>query len=238
VRSFTPFISEGFVCLVSQSTKTPVKILCDTGANQSLILERVLPFSSKSFSGSSILLQGIELWTLQAPLHVVELSSEMVLGPVIVGLRSSLPVKGIDLVLGNDLAGGKEETNPCVSNVPHSTHVEDIPGLFPACAVTHAMAKKALNQVRDDTGQLSVEEVIVQPAEVPSLVPPSVSSETDSEPAQLRDEVEEVKNSVLSAQMLVREHKNDSELQQLREWLSVKWRQIRHLAVITYRKIY
>jgi len=62
-----------------------------------------------------------------------------------------------------------------------------------------------------------VEEVIVQPAEVPSPVPPSVSSETDSEPAQLRNEVEEVKNSVLSAQMLVREQKNDSELQQLRK---------------------
>jgi len=45
-------------------------------------------------------------------------------------------VKGIDLVLGNNLAGGKVKANPCVSNVPHSTHVEDIPGLFPACAVT------------------------------------------------------------------------------------------------------
>jgi len=52
----------------------------------------------------------------------------------------------------------------------------------------------------------------VQTAEVPSPVPPT------SEPAQLlRDEMEEVKNSILSAQMLVREQKNDPELQQLRE---------------------
>jgi len=63
-------------------------------------------------------------------------------------------VNGINLVLGNDLAGGKVEANPCVSNVPHFTHVEDIPGLFPACAVTHAMAKRALDQLRDDTDQL------------------------------------------------------------------------------------
>jgi len=79
------------------------------------------------------------------------------------------------------------------------------------------MAKRALDQVRDDTDQLSVEEVIVQSAEVPSPVPPTLSSETDSEPAQLQDGLEEVKNLVLSAQMLVREQKNDSELQQLRE---------------------
>jgi len=52
-RSFVPFISEGSVYLVGKSTKTPVKILRDTGTSQSLILERVLPFSSKLFSGSS-----------------------------------------------------------------------------------------------------------------------------------------------------------------------------------------
>jgi len=53
----------------------------------------------------------------------VELSSEIVSGPVIVGLRSTLPVKGIDLVLaiGNDLAGGKKEANLHISAVPHSS---------------------------------------------------------------------------------------------------------------------
>ena len=30
VRFFAPFISEGSVCLVGQSVKTPIKILCDT----------------------------------------------------------------------------------------------------------------------------------------------------------------------------------------------------------------
>ena len=49
----------------------------------------------------------------------MNLSSEIVPGPAVVGLRSSLPVKGIDLVLGNDLAGGRE-VNPCISDVPHS----------------------------------------------------------------------------------------------------------------------
>ena len=60
-----------------------------------------------------------------------------------------------------------------------------IPGLFPASAVMCAMAKRAQDQARDDTDQLSVEEVIVQPAEVPSPAQSTVSSEIDSESAQL-----------------------------------------------------
>ena len=99
MRSFAPFISEGSVCLVGQSIKTPIKILRDTGASQSLIRESVLPFSSSSFNGSNVLLQGVELGTLQVPLHVVELTSDLASGPAVVGLRASLPVKEIDLLL-------------------------------------------------------------------------------------------------------------------------------------------
>ena len=33
----------------------------DTGATQTLILDNVLPFSNESFTGNSVLLQGIEL---------------------------------------------------------------------------------------------------------------------------------------------------------------------------------
>ena len=181
----------------------------------------VLPFLSKSFSGSSVLLQGIELGTVRVPLHQIELSSEVVSGPVIVGLRSSLPVKGIDLVLGNDLAGGKVEANPCVSDTPNShasDFVEVIPGLFPVCAVTRAMARRALDQVSDEQ---SVVDATVQPIEVPLSVPPSVSLESEPEiccePTQQTNGLEATKNSVLSAHILVREQQNDPGLQKLRE---------------------
>ena len=42
-------------------------------------------------------------------------------GPVIVSLRSSLSVKRIDLVLGNNLAGGKVKAKLHVSTDPHSS---------------------------------------------------------------------------------------------------------------------
>ena len=71
-----------------------------------------------SYDGYSILLQGIELGTFRVPLHRIEPSFELVSGSVVVGVRSSLPVQGIEMILGNDLAGGKVEPNPCVSDVP------------------------------------------------------------------------------------------------------------------------
>ena len=39
---------------------TPIKILRDTGASQSLILADILPFSEKTSSGTSLLIQGVE----------------------------------------------------------------------------------------------------------------------------------------------------------------------------------
>ena len=45
---YEPFLSEGFVSLTSDSAQsTPIKILRDTGASQSLILADTLPFSEK-----------------------------------------------------------------------------------------------------------------------------------------------------------------------------------------------
>ena len=62
------------------------------------------------------------------------------------GIRPILPVKGVGLLLGNDLAGDKVIADPYMSNFPCSYSdidlaVQDIPGLYPACAVTRVMAK-------------------------------------------------------------------------------------------------
>ena len=115
---YAPFLSHGSVSLVGQSAKIPIKMLCDTSAKQTLILNSVLPFSSESFTGNSVLLQGIELGTVQVLLHNLELSSEILSSSVVVGLKPSLPVPGVSLILGNDIAGGKVEANPCVSDTP------------------------------------------------------------------------------------------------------------------------
>ena len=80
------------------------------------------------------------------PLHKIFLKSDLVSGYVTVGIRPNLPVKGVSLLLGNDLAGDRVMADPCMSNLPCSCSdidlaVQNIPGLYPACAVTRAMAK-------------------------------------------------------------------------------------------------
>ena len=54
-------LSDGFVSLNSDYVQsTPIKILRDTGASQSLILADTLPFTEKTSSGTSVLIQGVE----------------------------------------------------------------------------------------------------------------------------------------------------------------------------------
>ena len=97
---YEPFLSEGFVSLTSDSAQsTPIKILRDTGASQSLILADTLPFSEKTSTGTSVLIQGVECGFVNVPLHNIYLSSDLVSGPVAVGIRPSLPFKGVHLLL-------------------------------------------------------------------------------------------------------------------------------------------
>lgn len=44
---------------------------------------------------------------ITVPLYRIWVSSDLVSGCFNVAARSSLPVKGIDFIMGNDLAGGK-----------------------------------------------------------------------------------------------------------------------------------
>ena len=153
-EEFKPFVSEGFVSLESSSSQVPIKILRDTGATQSLLLEGVLPLSVSTSTGESVIAQGIEGGCVNVPLHKVKLISDLVTGSVVVGTRPTLPIKGVSLLLGNDLAGGKVVADPKVTSKPitlvSTEKLEEvIPGIFPSCAVTRAMAKKAQEEPKD-----------------------------------------------------------------------------------------
>ncbi len=84
------------------------------------------------------------------PLHRIHLSSAIVSGDVIVGVRSALPVPGITFILGNDFAVGNvwERSGvaapPIIACIPRKSDVKncrEFPDLFPACAVTRSMAE-------------------------------------------------------------------------------------------------
>ncbi len=143
---YAPFISYGHVSFVGKETKVPVTILRDTGASESFILQDVLPFSFLSDTGTSVLIKGIGLNVLSVPLHKIILSSQLVSGEVVVGVRPSLPVEGVDIIMGNNLAGGRVWPDifspPVVSSFPLPGPDEsnkNFPEVFTACAVTRSM---------------------------------------------------------------------------------------------------
>ena len=49
-------------------------------------------------SGTSVLFQGVECGFVNVPLHNIYLSSDLVKGPVAVGIRQTLPFKGVHLL--------------------------------------------------------------------------------------------------------------------------------------------
>jgi len=150
--TFEPFVCDGVVALSSSDSEfKPVRILRDTGAAQLFILASTLPFSPHSSCGSDVLVQGIELGIVRVPLHTIYLHSNIVTGEVKVAVRSQLPVKGISLILGNDLAGRKVHSLPEVTDVPCASEddvlVRDFPNVFQSCVVTRPQARKFEEEV-------------------------------------------------------------------------------------------
>ena len=148
MENYKPFISEGVVSLVGdENSSQKVKILRDTGATQSLMLDSVLPLTENSFTGANVLISGVEMGVLEVPLHEVNIKSSLINGNIIIGMRPSLPVEGISLILGNDLAGERVMVDPRVVEKPRDVEnterlAEKFPGIFPASVVTRSMKAK------------------------------------------------------------------------------------------------
>lgn len=161
---FSAFISDGVVSLVGDSKGVPIKILRDTGASDSFILESVLPFSKMSDTGCCVIVQGMGLVPFSSPLHKVTLACGFVEGDVDVGVRSQLPVEGVHMILGNDLAGCKvwADGNPnifknptSVSPVGLSLQCSSVPSdVFPVCAVTRAASRVKEGEVKPENFEL------------------------------------------------------------------------------------
>ena len=148
MENYKPFISEGAVSLVlDENSSQKVKILRDTGATQSLMLDSVLPLTENSFTGANVLISGVEMGVLEVPLHEVNIKSSLINGNIVIGMRPSLPVEGISLILGNDLAGERVMVDPRVVEKPRDNEkterlAEKFPGIFPASVVTRSMKAK------------------------------------------------------------------------------------------------
>ena len=153
---YEPFLLEGTVS-VSGASPMPVRILRDTGANQTILLQGVLPLSARTATGSSVLVRGIGKGVSKMPLHRILLRSDLVSGEVTVAVHNSLPVPGVTLLLGNDIGRGnvfscdaplEVVTTPLVSDTPDQCEREH-PDVFSANVVTRAQARKAVESKAD-----------------------------------------------------------------------------------------
>ena len=149
-NGFEPFIADAVVFLVGSKERVPIKILRDTGAKHSFIVESVLPFSSKTETGDFILMRGMGLELTPVPRHNMVLECDLVRGAVAVGVRPALPIEGVAMIVGNDLAGGVVWADglppPVVTSKPLASMELDesgqrYPEVFPACAVTRAQSR-------------------------------------------------------------------------------------------------
>ncbi|KAG7170837.1 hypothetical protein Hamer_G031025, partial [Homarus americanus] len=142
VGTFRPFLSQGTIEV--DGVETPVTILRDSGCLQTFIKEGVVAArkTDKYVVLGSLCSQDV------APLVLVRVKSSCFSGIANVACVHELPFAGVDLVLGNDLAGGQMANvtpPPVLRERPESTAElqqleDDMPGVFPLCAVTHSMS--------------------------------------------------------------------------------------------------
>ena len=225
MENYKPFISEGVVSLVGdENSSQKVKILRDTGATQSLMLDSVLPLTENSFTGANVLISGVEMGVLEVPLHEVNIKSSLINGKIVIGMRPSLPVEGISLILGNDLAGDRVMVDPRVVEKPRDDEkterlAEKFPGIFPASVVTRSMKAKKEAIKEQGKQEIGLSGTFLENIDVKF----EERNKEKADKALMRNESRNVKEnipekqeseskSVISRQNLIEEQSNDKEL--------------------------
>ena len=213
--NYHPFVSEGYVSLSEKGEAVAVKILRNTGATQSLLVDNTLPLSEQTSIGASVLIQGIGPDVMNVPLHQIFLKSELVSGSVIVGIRPTLPVDGVSLILGNDLAGGRVQPDPQVISNPNSLFSanEGLTQTFPACVVTRAAACRAQAQANSDSNSESI-----TPGGTSQAKDPVQTEHIEQQTVNESQSPVEDSDFSISHGQLIREQESDEEIFQLAKY--------------------
>ncbi|KAG7172972.1 hypothetical protein Hamer_G008477, partial [Homarus americanus] len=166
VGTFRPFLSQGTVEV--NGVETPVTILRDSGCLQILIKEGVV--AARKTDKYVVL---VSLWGQGvAPLVLVRVKSSCFSGIANVACVHELPFAGVDLILGNDLAGGQMGNvtpPPVLREKPEFTawlqqFEDDMAGVFPLYAVTRSMSMINDHNVTPDVDDsLSLEGLFANP---------------------------------------------------------------------------
>ncbi|XP_072890740.1 uncharacterized protein [Hemitrygon akajei] len=135
------YMSHGTVSVRKGDPSIPVRIWRDTGAELSLISRNVLQFGPPT---GEVALRGIGKGTERVSLRRVILDCELVYGSVEMGVPSEFPRTDVDVLLGNDLAGGKVWSAMTMTRRPVRVEAPPIESSsYPACADTRSLSRAA-----------------------------------------------------------------------------------------------
>ena len=153
MEKYKPFISEGVVSLVGDEL-TESENFERYWSNSVPHVRHVLPLTENN--SANVLISGEEMGVLEVPLHEENIKSSLINGNIVIGMRPSLPVEGISLILGNDLTGEKVTVDPRVVEKPRDDEkterlAEKFPGIFLASVVTRS--KKAKKEAIKEQGK-------------------------------------------------------------------------------------
>ena len=111
-KSYRPWTKKGMI-RGPHGGPVEVSILRDTGASQSLLLRSKLPKRVIEATRETVMIEGIGGKRVKIPLCKITLKSQWKNGPIKVGVVDKLPMKGISLILGNEI-----ETKGCHPKKP------------------------------------------------------------------------------------------------------------------------
>ena len=109
-QSYRPWMKKG-VIRRPHGGPVEVSILRDTGASQLLLLRNKLPKGVIEATRETVMIEGIGGKRVKIPLCKITLKSQWKNGPIQVGVVDKLPMKGISLILGNEVKTKK--CHPC-----------------------------------------------------------------------------------------------------------------------------
>ena len=101
-QSYRPWTKKGMI-KGPHGGPVEVSILRDTGASQSLLLRNKLPKGVIEATRETVMIEGIGGKRVKIPLCKITLKSQWKNGPIRVGVVAKLPMKGISLILGNEV---------------------------------------------------------------------------------------------------------------------------------------
>ena len=101
-QSYRPWTKKGMI-RGPHGGPVEVSILRDTGASQSLLLRSKVPKGVIEATRENVMIEGIGGKRVKIPLCKITLKSQWKDGPIKVGVVDKLPMKGISLILGNEV---------------------------------------------------------------------------------------------------------------------------------------